>query len=180
MRIAITGGIAEGKSTVLGFLRDAGYRTVSADAIGREVFLRDDTQAALSAVSGLRPPIAPPQLREAIAANPELRREVNRITHPLIRDALLETAADFYEIPLLIEACLQANFDRIWVVTCGEQEQERRLTHRLGDIEAAKAMLSTQLPTAAKLAFADRIIRTNEAEPSVMRYVIGAAKLELA
>lgn len=80
------------------------------------------------------------------------------------------------EIPLLIEACLQGGFDRVWVVTCGADEQRRRLVERLGGEAGAEALLGSQLPTRAKIPFADVVIRTNQPEWSVKRDVALAAR----
>lgn len=167
MRIAITGGIAEGKSTVLGYLRDMGYSTASSDAIARQVFAQEATQEAIAALLGVPAPVAPEKLGEAISASHAVRRAVNRITHPLILAAIDREKAQFIEVPLLIETCLYGFFDRVWVVTCGREEQLRRLTLRLGSEKAASAFLRTQLPSEVKSAFADEIIRTNPPEEIV-------------
>ena len=180
MRVAITGGIAEGKSTVLGYLRESGARTASADDAAREVFADASMQNRIAKLSGLRAPIDRETLRAAIAERPELRRELNLLMHGPILTRLMQSDALFVEIPLLIEACLQARFDRVWVVTCGRQEQLRRLAERLGGEPAALEMLETQLRTESKVPFADRIIRTNQAEPSVKHFVVEALHAENA
>lgn len=167
MRIAITGGVAEGKSTVLGYLREMGYATVSSDVLARHVFAAEATQEALGALLGVPPPIPPERLREAISGSHTVRRAVNRITHPLILAAIAGEEAPFFEVPLLVETCLYGFFDRVWVVTCGPEEQLRRLTLRMGSEEEASAFLRTQLPTQVKCAFADEIIRTNPSEEIV-------------
>lgn len=178
-KIAITGGIAEGKSTVAGYLRSAGYMTISADEIASEVFRSPEVQSQLAGALGRAGPVSAEELRLAIASDVELRRRTNAIMHPQILEKLTESSAPFAEVPLLIETCLQGHFDRVWVVTCGIDEQLRRLTARLGDIELAHALLATQLPTAAKTPFADLIVRTNHAETDVMRYVLSQAEREL-
>ncbi len=165
MRVAITGGIAEGKSTVLANLHSLGYSTASADEMAREVFAREDVQAQLAASTGLAAPLSPAGLREAISKEPDLRRAVNAIMHPLVHDLLETSVADFIEVPLLFEACIYGLFDRVWVVTCGESEQRRRLLERYGD----DAIIATQIASRAKTAFSDRIIRTNQPPETVSR-----------
>lgn len=162
MRVAITGGIAEGKSTVLAMLADAGWRTASADDLAREVMAEIAVQASLAEILGASPPVAPALLREAMARDPEMRRQVNSLTHPRIARAMLGSNANFIEVPLLIEACLQGSFESVIVVTCGPEEQLRRLTERLGDGQAARSMLAMQLPTRSKAPFSDDLIRTNQ------------------
>lgn len=175
-RLAVTGGIAEGKSTVLAHLREAGYETESADEIAREVFAGPEVQAFLGERLGSA---APDLVRTAITSTSEFRRSMNAIAHPLILERLESSPAQVFEVPLLIEACLHFRFDRVWVVTCGPEEQATRLAKRFGDAATARAMLATQLPTAAKIPFADRVVRTNADKESVRRYVFEAVKYDL-
>jgi dephospho-CoA kinase len=177
-RIAITGGIAEGKSTVAGYLRELGYVVDSSDRVAREVYERPDVQIEIAELLGLSAPVPRETVRAAISDD-RIRRALNRITHPRILAAHRESSAAVIEVPLLIEACLQSLFDRVWVVTCGEQEQLRRLTARLGSEEEAAGMIRTQLTSRAKIPFGDRIVRTNRPESTVKRFVTEAAAADL-
>lgn len=161
MRIAITGGIAEGKSTVLAALGRMGYSTISSDQVAKDLFFLPDVQAQLSVIAGLPLPVEPVKLRESMTLDGAVRRAINRFMHPLVMDALDQSGARFHEIPLLVEACLFDRYDQVWVVTCGELEQARRLRERYGPDVDLDALLGWQLPTSAKLPFADRIVRTN-------------------
>jgi dephospho-CoA kinase len=163
MRVAITGGIAEGKSTVMAIIAELGHATASSDAMARRVFSEPDVQAQLAAAAGLTTStVTPAELRAAITASDEVRKRVNAIMHPRVRAAMDDSAARFHEVPLLIEACLYGRYDRVWVVTCGAEEQRRRLVARLGDDATADALIASQLPTAVKEAFADKIIRSDQ------------------
>lgn len=180
MRIAVTGGIAEGKSTVLGYLREMGYQTASADVMAREVFLDETVQSKLSDLIGCPAPVSAELLRERIAEESSIRRKLNRIMHPLIINSLTSSRANFVEVPLLFETALQPLFERVWVVTCGEQIQLQRLSARVGNVQDAKAMIGTQLATQIKCAFADEIIRTDATEESVKAIVQSAISREFA
>lgn len=169
-RAAITGGVAEGKSTVLGYLASMGFKTLSADEVARELFVEPDIQKALAFMLQVNAPVQPADLRRAIASKPMLRRAVNRLMHPHLLPRLVDSGVDFVEIPLLIETCLQGLFDEIWVVTCGPEEQFRRLSNRIGSRETVQ-LLSTQLPTQVKIPFADVVVRTNAPEESVLAHV---------
>jgi dephospho-CoA kinase len=79
-----------------------------------------------------------------------------------IRELTNTSAITFAEVPLLIETATQGKFDEVWVVCAGKDLQLGRLKERLGSQEQAEEMLATQIPTEAKLAFADRVVRTNE------------------
>jgi dephospho-CoA kinase len=145
-----------------------GHKVVGADAIvadlygDREVIER--VRANLGDAFIVDEAIDREALRAEIARNPEARRKLNAIFHPVVmRRVLQETEVElaFAEIPLLIETATQGWFDEVWVVSAGVEEQRRRLIERLGDEAKADALLSTQLPTEAKIPFADRVIRTN-------------------
>ena len=161
MVTAVTGGIAEGKSTVLDYLAELGFRTASADSVARTVFEDPTVNALLAGAVDQKGPISPIELRSALFGNPDLRRLVNRIMHPRIIDLIRRSAADFVEIPLLIETCLQGEFDSVWVVTCGLGEQKRRLVARYGNTVDVDVLIAAQLPTEVKIAFADEVFRTN-------------------
>ena len=179
-RLAITGGIAEGKTTVTGYIRELGIAAVSADDISREVFAEPEVQADLRKHFQTSESIDPSHARSALASDVRFRRKLNDLTHPRILRLMRASVARVFEVPLLFEACLQGEFDRVWVVTCGPEEQIERLVSRLGDRQKASAMLQTQLPTPVKCAFADRIVRTNLDEASVKAYVIEAVGRDLA
>lgn len=170
---AITGGMAEGKSTVLGYLADEGYKVASADEVAREVFVREDVQAAIRRSFGTADRDA---LRAKLADDPDARRTLNHLMHVPVWDALSARGAEIVEIPLLIETALHDRCRGVWVVTCGAEEQRTRLISRLGSEELVDRLLATQLPTRVKEVFADRVLRTNLPEPQVRREVLEAAK----
>jgi dephospho-CoA kinase len=167
MKIAITGGIAEGKSTVLAHLGSLGYAVASADEIAREI--RDDpaVQARIAEALGITLPFDVAKLRERVAQSESARRQLNQLLHPETRRRIQACEASFIEVPLLIEAVLMSDFDQIWVVTCGIAEQRRRLVARLQNEALADQILASQLKTRAKLPFADKILRTNAAPETV-------------
>jgi dephospho-CoA kinase len=177
VRIAITGGIAEGKSTVLGYIRDMGQPVASADEVARQVFADSEVLSRIQAALGASERAA---VREIIARDPKLKAELNAITHPEIHRRLIASPAHFFEVPLLVEVCVMRDFDQCWVVTCGPEEQMRRLVLRYGDEEHARALLELQLPTRAKTPFSDTVIRTNASEECVRHLVEESVKRVLA
>ncbi|HLP00051.1 MAG TPA: dephospho-CoA kinase [Fimbriimonas sp.] len=158
MKIALIGGIACGKSTVLGLLREMGVSVENADAIAKDVFWNPGVQARLR--DAIRREPTPMGVREAIAANPELRRTVNAITHPAILSGILSSTAQVFEVPLLLETAIQGHFDAIWTVVCDPEVQKQRLHERYGN-GASDGLIQAQLSTKCKVAFADAIIPTS-------------------
>jgi dephospho-CoA kinase len=176
--IAITGGVCEGKSTVIEYLRDLGYDVDSTDRIAREIYQSRDIQESISELIGVPAPV-PPELLRARLTDRSIRRAVNALTHPRIADAIRTLNVAALEVPLLLETCLQGDFERVWVVTCGAAEQLRRLTERLGSEDAAHDLIRTQLTSRSKIPFADALIRTNREESTVKRFVAMAASRDL-
>ncbi len=174
MRVALTGGVAEGKSTVLRILQEMGRSTYSADVAARQVFSDELVNRRLSYIAGVSGGLEPKDLRDRMFADPSLRRKVNAVTHPLVMKLVLASEAEFVEVPLLYEVCAQNCFDQVWVVTCGSEIQLERLVARVGSVELAKSIIRTQLPTEVKLSFACRVIRTN-CDPETVRRGISEA-----
>ncbi|MCW5939793.1 MAG: dephospho-CoA kinase [Fimbriimonadaceae bacterium] len=176
VRLAVTGGIAEGKSTVVAELERLGLRAVSADTVAKEVMEVPEILAEVARASGLATPLDREALRLNLASDPRSRRAVNAIVHGETARRLLSADADVAEVPLLIEACLQWAFQRVWVVTCGPVEQRKRMVARCGDEVLADRLIATQLPTTTKLAFADAILRTDREPSTVFEEVRRTAK----
>lgn len=179
MRLGITGGVAEGKSTVAGYIRDLGVPTVSVDDLARDVFEDPTVQQELSEALAVRAPIERGAFRELLFAEPLARARANRVLHPRILAAMLAAPEPVMEVPLLIETCLWRHFDLVWVVTCGPEEQLRRLSERVGNESEARRMIASQLPSRAKCAFADRIVRTNSPPSNVRSFVNDALAHDL-
>ncbi len=170
MRVAVTGGIAEGKSTVVSYAASLGVETASADLFAAEVFADPSVQERLAHALGLPLPLDRAAVRTRLA-DPEMRRRLNAVTHPGILKRMAECPAPIVEVPLLLEGCLQGLFGRVWVVTCGPEEQLRRLTQRMGNHASALELVRTQLPIAVKCAFADHVFRTDMPEETVFHDV---------
>ena len=174
-RIAITGGVAEGKTTVLRMFESLGASALSSDSVaatlllpGTEVWeqlVKEFGQAILAADGAL----ARERLATLVFGDPAVRRRLNRIMHPAVVRALqaqLDACAPsatpiFIEVPLLVEVALQDFFDAIVVVQATPALQRRRLLERGMSPQQARQILRAQLPTRCKTAFADWVIRTH-------------------
>ncbi len=173
-KIAITGGIAEGKTTVMAMVHAAGLSTLSADDVARSLIDEPSIQREIGELFSLPLPLDRSRLRAAVLASSDARRSLNALLHPLVIERILASGADVYEIPLLIETCTQHFFEKVWVVTCGSDLQRERLMKRLNDKKLAETLLAAQLPTIVKCAFADQIIRTNSTMSDVNNCVVTA------
>lgn len=174
MLVAITGGIASGKSTVLRWFEGWGAHSLSLDRIARALSVPHGAlwQAVVAEFGqGYLLPsgeLNRRQLGEAIFADSALRRRLNRISHPLILQqmgleiqrirAQMPGAVVVVEVPLLIECALYRDFDRTVVVEAGEQVQRSRLIASGLSEEQATNRLASQFPTRVKRIFADWVV----------------------
>ena len=172
--IGLTGGIATGKSTVAAELARHGATVIDADALAREV-VEPGTPALeeISARFGPNVTTADGRLdRAALAsivfADAEARRDLERITHPRVRDLMQERiaaalAADadliVAEVPLLFETRSDGLYEGVMLVYASASLQIERLTAREGiDEQAARQRLAAQLPIDEKRARATWVI----------------------
>ncbi len=175
MRIAITGGIASGKSTIVQMLRERGISTLSADALAGDVLWNSDVQAQLMSHFATDEPVSPVVLKNLLQQSHEDRRAINRIMHPAIAIEIEQASAVAIEIPLLFETCLQVTFQSIWVASCTKATQTERLRLRYGGIENLDR-ISWQLDSKVAHAFADSVIPTDGSKEETLVTLLQEAK----
>lgn len=177
LRIALTGGIASGKSTVAERLAERGAAVIDADVLAREVV--EPGTPALAAIverfgsemlAGGRLDRA--RLGALVFADPAARRALEQIVHPAVRtraaELELQTAARFvvHVIPLLVETGQQDTFDLCVVVDIDPETQLRRLMARSGLTESdARSRIAAQASRETRRAAADVVI-DNSGAPS--------------
>lgn len=177
LNIALTGGIATGKSYVLERCRRRGIPCVDADELAHGVTASGtEATAAIEARFGAGVLCADGSVdRAALApivfADPGARRDLEAIVHPAVFRAIaaavrgfaLSDAAPFVvvDVPLLYETGADKTFDKVIVTTCDPATQLARLRDRGLTEEAAKQRLAAQWPTDEKARRADFVIRTD-------------------
>jgi dephospho-CoA kinase len=174
-RVALTGGIASGKSHVLRSLAQRGVPTVDADRLAHEALApATPAAAAVHAKFGRGVVDAEGRIdRRALAAivfnDPDARLALEAIVHPAVYGEINrwfaslppDTAFAVADIPLLYETGHEAEFDTVIVAACSPEEQLRRtmardhLSH-----EDASARLTAQLPIDEKVRRANHVIWT--------------------
>jgi dephospho-CoA kinase len=166
LRVALTGNVASGKSTVATRWQTAGVPIISADAVAREIVapgsetLGQIRRAFGDAVIRVDGRLDRVRLREIVFRDPEARATLEAITHPRIRshvDAWLgdQDAAGaplaVAEIPLLFETGRDQAFDRIVFVDAREDVRIARLvTDRGLDPDEARRVMAAQGDPALK------------------------------
>jgi dephospho-CoA kinase len=173
VKIAITGGIACGKSAAARHFRVAGVPICEADELGHAVLEEDDTvRQAIVARFGAEVcdesgSIMRARLAEQVFADAARRCELNRIMHPVIRErwqAWLDGVdADVagVVIPLLYEAGFDAGWDAVVCVAASEDRQRAWLAGRGVDACGIDGRLAAQAPSEQKVVRADFVIVNN-------------------
>jgi dephospho-CoA kinase len=176
-RIALTGGIATGKSHVRARFNAQGIPTIDADVVAREVVAPGTPRlAAIAARFGRDVLLEDGTLdRRALGAiifgDAGARRDLEQIVHPAVRTRIdawfsaLDPAVHHWaiaDIPLLYETGRDRDFDQVVVVACEPETQVQRVMQRDGLSEAdARRRLAAQLPIGEKVQRADYVIRTD-------------------
>jgi dephospho-CoA kinase len=175
--IALTGGIASGKSTIARRLAEHGAVVVDADAIVREV-----QRAGSPVLEAIRAAFGPTVVaadgeldRGALAsiafADPEALSTLNAIVHPAVRaesqrrfDEALSMGPGtvvVYDVPLLVEARVDDPWDAIVVAHAPASVRRERLQRLRGmTSEEADRRIAAQVSDEQRLAIADVVIDT--------------------
>jgi dephospho-CoA kinase len=170
LKVGLTGGVGCGKSTVASLFGELGVPVFDADQIARE--LAEPGQPAYAAIAAQFGGILLDDgrinralLRARVYANPQDRRTLEGILHPMVYNSLRDKAECLQQpycilaIPLLIETGRQDFVDRILVVDCHPDQQYERVRRRDGLDDAAIArIIAAQASRAEKLAAASDII----------------------
>lgn len=194
LRVALTGSIATGKSRAAAAFQQCGARSIDADSLSRAVV--QPGQAGLQrVVRHFGPGVLLPDGnldRAALAAlvfsDPDQRRMLDRLLHPLIMDLVDEQlraiacddadAIVVVEVPLLIEGGFQDRFDVVVLVVASRSVQKARLMARNGlDAHAAELRLRSQMDVDAKRVFADFVIENDGSPADMQREVAGVYRL---
>lgn len=175
-KIALTGGIATGKTYVATRLREAGVPIVDADALSREV-----VAPGSPALTAIRKRFGPDAVRrdgtmdrvrvgQIVFKDKRARLDLEAIIHP----AVVKAINDFFatlpkrtpfavaDIPLVYETGREKDFDAIIVVACPREMQLRRLMERNKlSKEDAERRLAAQLPIDQKVSKATYVIKND-------------------
>jgi dephospho-CoA kinase len=171
LRIGLTGGIGSGKSTVAGLLAARGARIVDADRIAREVVERGTPglEAVVAAFGdGVLTPegaLDRPALAAVVFADPDARRRLDGIVHPLVRARAGELVAAappdavvVQDVPLLVETGQAGSYDLVLVVQADLDTRVRRLVGRGLSEDDARARIAAQATDEQRRAVADVVL----------------------
>lgn len=170
MRIAITGSMGSGKSTVAQLIRDMGYHVKDADQIAKEHLESDCVKTALLKRYGQRILTCDNTIDKAYLASrifnyPAEKRLLEDLIYPFVYAELTARTnekIEFSEVPLLFESNGEHYFDEIWVVVSDEDKMIERLKkNRNYTDEMIQERLQHQMSQHDKALLADVIIENN-------------------
>jgi len=169
--IGLTGGIGSGKSTAADYFSALGVPVIDADEISHALTrphqpaLARITEAFGSDILDMNGALDRGQLRALVFEHPDLRKKLEAILHPLIRNEmhkLIETIDAPYcilSIPLLFETEQQDMVDRVLVIDAPPELQIKRSSQRdKRDEEELEAILGAQMDRKQRLSLADDVI----------------------
>ena len=172
MRVALTGGVASGKSTVAAMLADLGAVVIDSDQLAREV-VEPGTPGLAAVVDAFGPAVLDGDgrldraaLGTVVFSDEAARRRLEGILHPLIRarSAEIEAAAPagslvVHDIPLLVESGQAGLFDAVVVVDVPVQTQVRRMVEDRGwTADDARARVAAQADREERRAVATHLV----------------------
>ncbi len=185
--IVVTGGIASGKSTVIGMLTEMGGKGVElfdCDAAVKSLqksgrLSRDLVSAFGSEALDAEGCVNRDYLRRIVMEDAEGRAKLNAVVHPKLVQMCLEAQAEarrkenvhsfLIDIPLYFESPVEFAADAVCCVACTEATQVARMQARNGfSAEQAAAMMAAQLPTQPKIDRAD-VVFWNEGTEDYLR-----------
>jgi dephospho-CoA kinase len=176
-RVALTGGIATGKSHVRARFETLGVPTIDADMLAREAVARGSGGLAEvvrrfgSAIVEADGSLNRKKLGAIVFGNAAARQDLEAIIHPYVREmtdkwyASLDSSRYPFaiaDIPLLFERERERDFDTVIVTACEPAAQLQRLMQRdaLSEHEA-RQRIAAQWPLEQKIARADYVLRTD-------------------
>jgi dephospho-CoA kinase len=177
LKIALTGGIATGKSYVLDQFRRRGVPCLDADELAHGVMVAG-TEATAAIVERFGAEMLAPdgsvdrkKLGPVVFADPSARRDLEAIVHPAVYRAIAAGLRGFelvgggafavVDVPLLFETGAEGKFDRVIVTACSRETQRARLRGRGLTEEAVRQRLAAQWPAEQKAARAGYVVNTD-------------------
>ncbi len=184
LRIGLTGGIGSGKSTVSALLAARGAVIVDSDRIAREVVERGSPGLA-QVVEAFGDGVLAPDgsldraaLAAVVFSDPEARRRLDGIVHPLVRARAAELAAAappdavvVHDVPLLVETGQASSYDLVLVVEADPATRVSRLVQRGLTAGDARARIAAQASDEERRAVADVVLDNSGTQEELAQQV---------
>jgi dephospho-CoA kinase len=175
MRVALTGGIASGKSTVSALLRELGAVVIDADQLARDVVapgtpgLAEVVEAFGEDVLADDGSLDRPAMAQRVFGDEDARRRLEGIIHPRVFEEFVRLEAEapagalvVHDIPLLAESGRTDDFEAVLVVDAPRETQVERMVRDRGwTREDAESRIAAQADREKRLAIATHVIEND-------------------
>ncbi|MFN3505173.1 MAG: dephospho-CoA kinase [Caldimicrobium sp.] len=175
-KIAITGGIATGKSTLLNLIKKLGFPTLSCDEVVHNLYSSKKVQREVIKLGGpelynpVNQTLDKEKILKKLTEEPLFKENLEKLIHPLVLKEIEKFfwkqekegyKAAFVEVPLLYEVGWENLFDEVWVIYASIETQEKRLKGKKGYPLLIK-LKDIQLPLDEKVKKAHRIFSSEK------------------
>ena len=174
MIIGLTGGIGSGKSAAANFFQNEGISVIDTDQLARKV-IEKDTPGYSKVVDSFganildnNDSIDRAKLREEVFHDNEKRKILESITHPLVRELMVQKISSstspysIIMVPLIFETNSEKNYDRVLVIDCDVEIQlERAMTRDENSADLIQKIIDSQCSRSERLSIANDVIPNN-------------------
>ena len=172
IKVAITGGIGTGKTTISSMFADKGIPVFNSDEIAKEIMntnslLKDEIVTAFGDKAYDKNKLNKEYLSDVIFNNETLLKKINSIVHPYVAEEFNSWIQEqnskyiIYESAIIFENQAEDFFDKIICVTASEEEVISRIMKRNDfSVDKIKSIISKQLPNDAKVQKSDYVIES--------------------
>ena len=174
MIIGLTGGIGSGKSAAANFFQNEGISVIDTDQLARKV-IEKDTPGYSKVVDSFganildnNDSIDRAKLREGVFHDNEKRKILESITHPLVRELMVQKISSstspysIIMVPLIFETNSAKNYDRVLVIDCDVEIQLARATIRdENSADLIQKIIDSQCSRSERLSIANDVIPNN-------------------
>ena len=174
MIIGLTGGIGSGKSAAANFFQNEGISVIDTDQLARKV-IEKDTPGYSKVVDSFganildnNDSIDRAKLREEVFHDSEKRKILESITHPLVRELMVQKISSstspysIIMVPLIFETNSAKNYDRVLVIDCDVEIQlERAMTRDENSADLIQKIIDSQCSRSERLSIANDVIPNN-------------------
>lgn len=182
LKVAITGNIASGKSSVEKVLKDKGFNVLDTDDVSHDLLKNEIAkQKIIDVFEGFdiveNGELSRPKLGQIVFQDADYRKKLENILYPIIKDEIgkffevCEKENDslaFVSAPLLFEAKFDSLFDKIIFVFADDEKRLERLMKRNDfPYEYAKNRLEIQMSQEKKVPLCDFVIYNNDGIDSI-------------
>ena len=174
MIIGLTGGIGSGKSAAANFFQNEGISVIDTDQLARKV-IEKDTPGYSKVVDSFganildnNDSIDRAKLREEVFHDNEKRKILESITHPLVRELMVQKISSstspysIIMVPLIFETNSAKNYDRVLVIDCDVEIQLKRAMARdENSADLIQKIIDSQCSRSERLSIANDVIPNN-------------------